>query len=63
MVSEFIEINATLLEALHKGDQRYFIHQVKLQPGFQSLAYSGLMLAARGITSLREAIRLCLGDD
>jgi len=61
VICEFIEINAMLLESLQKGDQQHFIHQVNLQPGYRSLSHSAFRLAARGITSMNEVMRVCFG--
>jgi len=60
-VSEFIEMNDTLLEPLQKGDLQDFTHQANLQTGYQSIAKSAFKLAARGITSFDEVMRVCFG--
>jgi len=62
-ISEFVEINKALLEPLQQGDLQQFIHQANLQTGFQSIGKSAFQLAARGITSFDEVMRVCFGGN
>lgn len=62
-ISEFIEINDALVETLQKGDIQGFMHLANHQPEFQSMAKAAFKLAARGVTSLNEVMRICFGED
>jgi MSHA biogenesis protein MshE len=61
-ISEFIEINSTLMESLHKGDLQQFMHEAYLQPGYHSMSTAAFKLAAQGVTSLNEVMRICFGS-
>ena len=61
VISEYIEIDATLMESIQNGDQQHFIQQASLQPGYLSINQSVFRLAAKGITSMNEAMRISFG--
>ena len=57
-VYELLEIDETLIEALrHEGPAGFLAH-ARAQPGYRPLVVSAIRLAARGETSLEEAMRL-----
>ncbi|PTD96823.1 GspE/PulE family protein [Pseudothauera lacus] len=57
-VFEFLDIDEPLADALRRGDVSSFHRLVRERPGFRTLAQNALDLAARGITSLEEVVRM-----
>ena len=62
-VYEYLAITPELAELLHHGDVMRFAKQAAQQSGYQSLKQSAFQLAAQGITSLEEVVRLSFGMD
>lgn len=57
-VFEFLEIDDTLADALRQGDAALFHRQALARPGFKTLFQSALELAAQGLTTLEEVVRI-----
>jgi MSHA biogenesis protein MshE len=60
-IYEMIEIDESLAKALHSGDPVAFSDAARGQSGYVSLRGSAFALAARGQTTLDEAIRATFG--
>jgi MSHA biogenesis protein MshE len=60
-VYELLEIDRGLADAIRRGDATSFGDLARNRPGFVSLAQGALELAARGVTSLAEAIAVTSG--
>jgi MSHA biogenesis protein MshE len=57
-VFELLEIDAELADALRRSDAGAFHRLALAKPGFRTLAQSALDMAARGLTTLEEVIRI-----
>ncbi|GAB6057781.1 GspE/PulE family protein [Desulfonatronum parangueonense] len=57
-VFEFLEIDADLADALRRSDTSMFHRLASAKPNFRTLGQSGLVYAARGVTTLEEVIRI-----
>lgn len=60
-IYELIGMDDTLISALHTGDAVRFAQAVRQQPGYQSLRRSAIALAARGLTTLDQVMRVTYG--
>jgi MSHA biogenesis protein MshE len=60
-VYELLEIDRPLADAIRRGNIEDVDHAVRTRPGYVSLAQSALDLAARGVTTLSEAIGVANG--
>lgn len=60
-VFELIEMEAGLIEALHTRDAAAFARAARAQAGFQSLRHSAVELAAQGLTTMDEVLRVAFG--
>ncbi len=56
-VYEYLEMDNSLVEAMHTGDQLKFAEVAKKQPGYQSLRRSAIILAAQGLTTMDQVVR------
>src|SRR3989344_206844 len=56
-VFEYLEMDSTLVEALHTGDPMKFAAAAKSQPGFQALRRAAIILAAQGLTTMDQVAR------
>ena len=59
-VYELLEMDDALIKALHAGPGE-FAQAAKRQPGFQSLRRSSIALAAQGITTMEQVMRVTFG--
>jgi MSHA biogenesis protein MshE len=57
-IYELLEMTAPLVEELRKNNTAEFVRLAKIQPGYESLAVNGLALAATGLTTLEEIMRV-----
>lgn len=57
-IYELLEISGPIVEALRDGDQRAFAEYARRQEGYKPLTGSALELAAQGVTSIEEAMRI-----
>ena len=57
-VYEFLEMKGDLVDSLRSGDLNAFAKAASAQEGFRSLKHSALHLAARGLTSFEEVLRV-----
>lgn len=57
-VYELLEIDNALATALRANDSGLFTQSAKRQAGFHSLAHGAMELAAKGITSIAEVMRI-----
>jgi MSHA biogenesis protein MshE len=62
-VYEMLEMDSTLTDAIRRGDLHGLDATARGRPGFVPLARSALELAARGTTSLAEALAVASGID
>jgi MSHA biogenesis protein MshE len=60
-IYELLEINGELAEALHNNDLLGFAKLAVQQPGYQSLRHSAVQLAAQGLTTVDEVVRVSFG--
>ena len=60
-IFEFLEMDASLVAAMHSGDPSAFATAAKKQVGFQSLRRSAVILAAQGITTMDQVARVTFG--
>ncbi len=60
-VYELLEMDADLVRALHAGDLFKFQEAARRQAGFQSLRRGAIALAARGMTTMDEVMRVAFG--
>ncbi len=60
-IYELITMDDTLINALHSGDALRFAAAARQQPGYQSLRRSAIALAARGLTTLDQVLRVTFG--
>lgn len=58
---ELIEMDAALVKALHTRDPEAFARAARQQAGFQSLRHSAAELAAQGLTTMDEVMRVAFG--
>ncbi len=62
-VYELVEMDDSLMAPLHAGDALGFADAVRAQPGYQSLKRNALELAARGVTTVDQVVRVTFGLD
>jgi MSHA biogenesis protein MshE len=62
-VYELLEMTEPLIESLHGGSALRFAQTAHAQPGYQSLKRSAIDLAARGLTTLEQVVRVTYGAD
>ena len=62
-IYELIAMDDTLVAALHTGDALRFAEAARNQVGYQSLRHSAIALAARGLTTLDQVMRVTFGMD
>ncbi|MBI5909195.1 MAG: type II/IV secretion system protein [Betaproteobacteria bacterium] len=60
-IFEFLEMDASLVAAMHSGDPSAFATAAKKQAGVQSLRRSAVILAAQGITTMDQVARVTFG--
>ena len=60
-IYELLEMDDSLVQALHSSDPLAFAHAAKMQPGFLSLKRSAVELAARGLTTMEQVMRATFG--
>ena len=60
-IYELIAMDDTLVAALHTGDALRFAQAARNQGGYQSLRHSAITLAARGLTTLDQVMRVTFG--
>jgi MSHA biogenesis protein MshE len=60
-IYEILEMDDHLIEALHSGDPMRFSRAAHEQPGYKSLRRSAIELAARGLTTLDQVLRVTYG--
>ncbi|MDH4133196.1 MAG: GspE/PulE family protein [Gammaproteobacteria bacterium] len=60
-IYEIVEMDDSLVEALHGGDPQHFARAARAQPGYKSLRRSAMELAARGQTTLDQVLRVTYG--
>ena len=60
-IYELLEIDDALAAPLHRGDQIAFGIAAKKQAGYQSLRRSAIDLAARGLTTMEQVVRVTYG--
>ncbi len=60
-VFEFLEMDDTLVRALHSGDPSAFADAAKRQPGYRNLRASAIALAAQGHTTVAQVMRATFG--
>ena len=60
-VYEMLEMNDALVEALHTGNPIKFAQVARSQPSFQSLKRGAVELAARGLTTMDQVMRVTFG--
>lgn len=56
-VFEYLEMDNSLVEAMHTADPAKFEAAAKNQPGFQTLRRSAIILAAQGLTTMDQVVR------
>lgn len=61
-VCELVTMTDALRQPLHVGDIQSFSAAAAQQKGFVSLPQAALQLAAQGVTSFDEAMRVCFGS-
>jgi MSHA biogenesis protein MshE len=62
-VYEYLAITPELAELLHQGEVMQFSRQAAQQDGYQNLKQSAFQLAAKGLTTLDEVMRVSFGMD
>ncbi len=60
-IYELLEMDDSLLAALHRADPLAFAVAARAQPGFLSLRRSAIDLAARGLTTMDQVLRATFG--
>jgi MSHA biogenesis protein MshE len=60
-VYELVEMDDSLMASLHAGDALAFAEAARAQPGYQSLKRNALELAARGVTTVDQVMRVTFG--
>ena len=60
-IYELLEMDDSLLAALHRADPLAFAAAARAQPGFLSLRRSAIDLAARGLTTMDQVLRATFG--
>ena len=60
-VYELVEMDDNLMAPLHAGDALAFAEAARRQPGYQSLKRSAIELAARGVTTMDQVMRVTFG--
>ncbi len=60
-IYEFLQMDTELIETLHNGDLIGFSNMAKSRPEFKSLMQSAYELAAKGITTVDEVIKVGYG--
>jgi MSHA biogenesis protein MshE len=60
-VYELLELDRGLTDAIRRNDSIGFAAAARARPGFMSLTQSAIQLAAKGITTLSEAIGVTSG--
>ena len=60
-IYELLEMDDSLLAALHRADPLAFAAAARAQPGFLSLRRSAIELAARGLTTMDQVLRATFG--
>jgi MSHA biogenesis protein MshE len=60
-IYELVEMDDSLIEPLHRGDALAFADAARRQPGYRSLRHAALELAAHGITTLDQVMRVTFG--
>ena len=60
-IYELVEMDDSLIDPLHRGDALAFAAAARAQPGYQSLRHSALELAARGVTTVDQVLRVTFG--
>jgi MSHA biogenesis protein MshE len=60
-VYELVEMDDSLMAPLHAGDALAFAEAARAQPGYQSLKRNALELAARGVTTVDQVMRVTFG--
>ncbi|MDA8364215.1 MAG: GspE/PulE family protein [Gammaproteobacteria bacterium] len=60
-IYELLEMDDSLVQALHRGDPLAFAQAAKAQPGFLSLRRGALDLAGRGLTTMDQVMRATFG--
>lgn len=60
-IFEYLEMDDSLVEAMHTGDPMKFVAAARAQPGFQTLRRSAMVLASHGITSMDQVVRATYG--
>lgn len=60
-IYELLEMDDSLVQALHGGDPLAFAQAAKVQPGFLSLKRGAVELAARGLTTMDQVMRATFG--
>ncbi len=60
-IYEILEMDDRLVEALHSGDPTHFSRAAHEQSGYKSLRRSAIELAARGLTTLDQVLRVTYG--
>ena len=56
-VFEYLEMDNSLVQAMHTADPAKFEAAAKNQPGFQTLRRSAIILAAQGLTTMDQVVR------
>lgn len=62
-IYELLEIDADLVRALHNGDLQEFSTQAACSPGFRPLRQRAFELAADGVTTVDEVVRVTFGEE
>jgi MSHA biogenesis protein MshE len=60
-IYELLEMDDALLHALQRNDLVEFAQAAKRQPDYTSLKQSAMLLAARGITTMDQVMRVTFG--
>jgi MSHA biogenesis protein MshE len=60
-IYELLEMNEAVVEALHGGDSLHFAQVARAQKGYVSLKRGAIDLAARGLTTLDQVLRVTFG--
>jgi len=57
-VFELLEMNDVMADALRRNDDAAFTHAARAHPAYRSLAQNALEIAARGVTTIEEVLRI-----
>ena len=60
-VFELLEMDEELVEALHSGDPLAFANTAKKQSGYCSLRRGAIEMAAQGLTTMDQVVRMTYG--